>query len=1786
MEGVIRIRGVRQHNLKGWDLDIPIGRWITITGVSGSGKSSLAMDVLYAEGQRRYVETFSPYARQFLERMDRPNVDEVQGIPPALAIEGTHPVRTSRSTVGTMTEITDFLKLLYARMAVPFCPRCNEEIRRTTPDELWEESRRWGHPTPWVITFPVLTQGRDKEEIRMGLLRMGFLRLWRDGQVVNVDEALLAPGEDTLWVVADRLVDPPDSRERFVDSVETAFRYGKGELSIHFQDGYTKRWTNQWRCIRCGVTVHEPSPNLFSFNSPVGACPTCRGFGRVIDIDPDLVIPDPSRSIAQGAVRPFAIPAARMEMKDLLGFCRRNGIPTDIPWAQLDVAQREAILEGRDGYYGVKGFFKWLEGKSYKMHVRVFLSRFRAYVRCPACKGARLRQEALQWKIHGRTLPELCALDVRRCLEFIRHMQTASGNDPALHLLAGEITQRLQYLSDVGLPYLTLDRPSRTLSGGEVERVMLTRALGSRLVNTLFVLDEPSVGLHTRDIERLVWVIRNLVTQGNTAIVVEHDPDIIRCSDQVIDLGPGAGGRGGRLIFFGPPDHLGEEAPGSVTGRFLAGTRSIPIPERRRKPSADRVILLRAVRENNLKGMDLVIPLGVLVCITGVSGSGKSTLVLDILYRGLLRAKGVPCERPGRFGGLDGAQWVDHVELVDQRGLGRTPRANAATYTKAWDAIRKAFSSTDEARRQGRRPGDFSFNVPGGRCETCRGEGFTRVEMQFLSDVLLRCPDCQGRRFKGEILEVLYNGRSIADVLEMTVEEAISFFSAQPQVVKALGPLQGMGLGYLPLGQSLSTLSGGEAQRLRLARFLGGAPGCTLFILDEPTTGLHMEDVRTLLKVLQGLVEQGHSVVVVEHHLDVIKSADYVIDLGPEGGENGGWVVAQGTPEEIASCPDSHTGRHLRGRLEGRFEPPTRPTDPVEGGGGSSQTKVRAIEIRGAREHNLRDLDLDIPRDRLVAITGVSGSGKSTLAFDILFSEGQRRYLESLPAYVRQYIRVLDRPDVDLVSGLPPTVAIEQRTARAGRRSTVATLTEIYHFLRLLYARLGTQHCPRCGVAISQGSTDGIVQAVLHRFRGKEVQVLAPKVAGRKGLHSRLLEQARRRGIQVVRVDGTFIPLEGLHALDRYKEHWIDWVMARGILVASATEKELKVCLERALREGGGVAVVLSGEEDETTYSRRSQCPKCHRGFDELDPRHFSFNSPMGACSGCDGLGVVTVGEQQVVCPSCEGDRISPRGRFVKVLGLSISQATAMTIREASEFWSRAVFPEPWEAVSQPILSEIVPRLQTLERLGLGYLTLDRSAETLSGGEAQRIRLAAQIGSNLRGVCYVLDEPTIGLHPRDQVFLMESLRALRDRGNTVVVVEHDEATIRASDWILDLGPGPGLGGGRLVAQGTFEGLLASRASVTVNAMVASPRRGITSKGRGPKDGQWIKVKGAFQNNLKGIDVEIPLGTLTCVTGVSGSGKSSLVEEVLYASLSQILNGGGGEVHGCMGIEGCEALVRVLKVDHSPIGRTPRSTPATYVGVWDEIRRLFSGLPEARSRGYGPGRFSFNVPSGRCPICEGQGVVRKEMNFLPDVYMTCEACDGDRFSRETLSVTYKDRDIAQVLRMTVDEALSFFRDVPRARRPLQVLADLGLGYITLGQPSPTLSGGEAQRVKLAQELSRPSGGRTLYVLDEPTTGLHILDVRRLLDTLHQLVERGDTVVVVEHNLDVIAAADFIIDLGPEGGREGGRVVAKGPPREILNAQERSHTARCLRVFLDGDARGEGPLTPPPCGFAAS
>jgi excinuclease ABC subunit A len=1039
--------------------------------------------------------------------------------------------------------------------------------------------------------------------------------------------------------------------------------------------------------------------------------------------------------------------------------------------------------------------------------------------------------------------------------------------------------------------------------------------------------------------------------------------------------------------------------------------------------------------------------------------------------------------------------------------------------------------------------------------------------MQFLSDVFITCPDCDGKRFKKNVLEATYKGRNIHDILSMTVDQALNFFKDRPKVLTALKPLTDVGLGYIRLGQPLNTLSGGEAQRLKLSRYLSLKTEKNrrlLFIFDEPTTGLHFDDIEKLLVALQRLVDEGNTVLVIEHNMDVVKTADWVIDLGPEGGDGGGRTVVAGPPEQVAAHKQSHTGRFLKaylaggGRLSKAHQAGGKPQPGISG---PADKLADAIVIKGAREHNLKNVSLSIPRNQLVVLTGVSGSGKSTLAFDIVFAEGQRRYLESLAPYVRQYVKVLERPEVDVVSGLPPTVAIEQRISRASRRSTVATLTEIYHFLRLLYSKLGTQHCPGCGRKLTAQTREAVADQIRGRYRERRATVLAPKVAGRKGFHKDVLARALRMGYEQARIDGALTTLKENMALSRYHEHTIELVVGR---LPTAGLKEL---VARCLKEGNGTLIIIDSKGNEEVFSLRGVCPACGIGLQALDPRVFSFNSKHGACPVCDGLGTADDldEDEHKVCSKCAGSRLKPEALAVRVGGYSIWDLVQSPAGQVDEILKRFSFSRNQAPIAKPVLAEILSRLSLLNRLGLSYLALSRSGDTLSGGEAQRVRLAAQLGSSLTGVCYILDEPTIGLHAKDHQMLLEALRELKDRGNSVLVVEHDEETIRQADYIIDLGPGAGMEGGQVVASGKLTDLKKVPLSVTGACFDGHPHQ-ISSRLRSDKDRPCLKVRGAVEHNLKGINVDFPLGTLICVTGVSGSGKSTLLEETVYKGVRNRLLKQQRNDERFKGIKGWEALDRVLEVDHSPIGRTPRSVPSSYVGFLSDIRKLFAMIPEARARGYKAGRFSFNVSGGRCEACKGHGSLKVAMSFLPDVYIHCEICEGRRFNKETLAVTYKAKNISEVLELTFEEAASFFAAVPSIRRAVQFVCDIGLGYLQLGQPSPTLSGGEAQRIKLAEELAKPSRGRTLYILDEPTTGLHLSDVQRLLSVLQALVDEGNTVAVIEHNMEIIKEADYIIDLGPEGGDKGGRVVAKGSPVKLLAHPNGSYTAQYLKEYL--------------------
>jgi excinuclease ABC subunit A len=1894
-QGTIRIRGARQHNLKNLDLDLRTGELTVVTGPSGSGKSSLVFDTLYAEGQRRYVETFSAYARQFLDRMDKPAVDRVEGVPPAIAIDQTNPVRSSRSTVGTMTELNDHLKLLFARAAQLYDRQTALPVRHDTPETIYTELARRseaGDPR-LVVTFPVeLPANTTAAELEQWLAASGFTRVQAEREV-----ATPTGPRKVLDVAADRFRLHGTEKARVVEAIEVALKRGSGRMTVYAQAG-DEAW-DLWKfstglhCPESDLRYADPIPSMFSFNSAVGACETCRGFGRVIGVDYGLVIPNDKLTLRAGAIKPMQTPAWSECQDDLMRHAEPAGIPRDTPWYKLTPEQQHWVIHGTPGYrdgqwskqwYGVKRFFEYLESKAYKMHIRVLLSKYRSYTPCPVCNGARLKTESLLWRIGskadadaalppaqrflpagvgwsreqlealpGLSLHDLMLMPIERMRRFFEQVlpqatagavQTSPGELQALKLLFDEINTRLRYLCDVGIGYLTLDRQSRTLSGGEVQRINLTTALGTSLVNTLFVLDEPSIGLHPRDMNRITEAMKRLRDAGNTLVVVEHDPAVMLAADRMIDMGPGPGEKGGQIVFDGTPEDL--KHADTLTGAYLGARKQVGMGFKRAVTDATPRLILEGAREHNLHNVTVDFPLQRLVCVTGVSGSGKSSLIQDVLAPALMRHFGKATEMPGAHDRLLGADHLGDVVFVDQSPIGKTARSNPVSYVGAWDAVREIFATSPLARQRSYTSSKFSFNSGDGRCPTCGGSGFEHVEMQFLSDVYLRCPDCDGKRYRPEILEVTIERQAVgqlrprvmnvADVLDLTVSEAAALFAHDRDVIRALQPIVDVGLEYVKLGQPVPTLSGGESQRLKLAGFLAGAAKSatqsrqalatrgTLFLFDEPTTGLHFDDIAKLMRALRKLLDVGHSLIVIEHNLDVIRASDWLIDLGPEGGDAGGLVVAEGTPEDVRAHATSHTGQALReyDRAMGLGAHAVEEGRPLQAVVRERRPPPESIQIVNAKEHNLKSLSVNIPHGKFSVITGVSGSGKSTLAFDILFNEGQRRYLESLNAYARSIVQPAGRPEVDAVYGIPPTVAIEQRLSRGGRKSTVGTTTEVWHFLRLLYVKLGVQHCTKDGAEVRPQTPDSIAAQLLKRYRGQHIGLLAPLVINRKGVYTELADWARPRGYTHLRVDGNFLPTTGFPRIDRFKEHTIELPVA-DIIVSPASEALLRDKLAVALEHGKGVvhvlapldglrAAMMAGAPAEgigrvEVFSTKRACPVCSTSYAELDPRLFSYNSKHGWCPDCVGTGVRLTREQRKAfddtqrdddnkgreqtfaepevedvadeaCATCHGTRLNPQARAVQFAGTGITDIARLSVREIRQ-WVEGLQIEGAMStretgIARDLVPEIKSRLEFLEEVGLGYLTLDRGAPTLSGGEAQRIRLAAQLGSNLQGVCYVLDEPTIGLHARDNQILLNALHKLGDKGNTLVVVEHDEDTIRRADHIIDIGPSAGKRGGRLVAQGSAADVSAAADSVTGRYLLHAIHH--PQQARRALDGEtaFLTVRGASLHNLTQFDVRVPLKRLVAVTGVSGSGKSTLARDVLLANVQAVVGKKTApEWTGCTGVEGWQTIDRVLEVDQTPIGKTPRSCPATYIGFWDTIRKLFADTLEARARGYGPGRFSFNTGEGRCPGCEGQGMRTIGMSFLPDVKVPCETCHGARFNPETLAVTWRGKSIGDVLQMEVDEAVEFFAAMPNISHPLQLLKDVGLGYLTLGQPSPTLSGGEAQRIKLVTELSKVRDDvtrrgqkppHTLYVLDEPTVGLHMADVEKLIRVLHRLVDGGHSVVVIEHDLDVIAEADWVIDLGPEGGNAGGRVVAQDTPEQVVRLG--THTGRALGPVL--------------------
>ncbi len=1699
----IVIKGAREHNLRDLDLVLPRNQLICFSGVSGSGKSSLAFDTLYAEGQRRYIESLSSFARQFLGQLPKPEVDQISGLSPSISISQKTAGQNPRSTVGTITEIYDFLRVLYARVATGYCPQCDRPITAQTRQQIIDRIETLPEKTPFLILAPVIRgQKGEHRDLFADLLKKGFIRARVDGNIVRLGDNLRLDRQmrHDIEVVIDRLVQSgPSNRSRLSEAVERALAVGDGNLLIVEDRGQRTEdrggeagkgeggegtepsgaafsLSSKFACTHCNLSFDPPSPQMFSFNSPQGMCSKCSGLGEIHSFDPNLLIPDPKKSFQQGCIEPLGKwkEMGRWKRHIFQGVAetleRLHQLPPhtvlESAWEELPRKIRDAILWGtgsqhitftwRNGPSGHKwgGEYEGIIPKMLQQHretksrmQRLAMEKYMSVIPCGYCKGERLNEQARAFKIETASeapafaeekrlsLPRLCSLAISEVREFFSALNLSESGRIIAEEAVKEIRNRLGFLTNVGLEYLSLSRTAPTLSGGELQRIRLAGQIGSGLVGVLYILDEPSIGLHPRDNDRLLATLGKLRDQGNTVIVVEHDEETMLAADHLVDFGPGPGVHGGHIVAQGNPWDLledrgqrtedrgqeeekvksvakrrgkeNEEAgtgnkiagqtsasessslssvlcplssdsrPPSSTLQFLSGEEKIDIPATRRSGNG-KTLTIRNARQNNLKGIDVGIPLGKFVCVTGVSGSGKSSLVNDILVEALNLELNRGLGDPGAHDGIDGLEHLDKMISIDQSPIGRGPHSNPATYTKVFDEIRKLFAEVPDAKLKGYSPGRFSFNVAGGRCEACEGRGSKKLEMDFLADIWVPCTVCNGRRFNQETLSVKFKGKSIFQVLDMDVEEALEHFENIPKIRHYLQTLSDVGLGYMKLGQPSPTLSGGEAQRIKLAKELvKRSTGKTLYLLDEPTTGLHFADIKMLLKVLHDFVDAGNTVLVVEHNLDVIKTADWIIDLGPEGGEAGGYVVAEGTPEEIIKNDElriknedsgnkfrkrtSYTARSLA-KVLNRAKPglqreKSKEQEKLKGREKSKDKKKilnsqflihNSIVVRGAEEHNLKNVSLEIPREQMTVFCGPSGSGKSSLAMDTVYAEGQRRYVESLSSYARQFVGQMQKPKVEHIEGLSPAIAIEQKAASHSPRSTVGTVTEIHDYLRVLFARLGVPYCPECDVPIGTQSLDEIVAKIMLLDPDKRLLIAAPLNVEVGQQYETLWKRLREDGYIRVRIDGITYPLESVPEIDRRRRHAVEVIVDRIVLNEDRSGRgRIADSVENALELGQGVIHIIEvdPEREETDWkttkqSRHLSCEKCGRSFEPLTPHHFSFNSPLGWCPHCEGLGVqsganpmrflhdpkLTLAEgavalfpnvagpmfaamlqafskqtgiptdipfeqldarfrrlifhgtgemwfavedrgkriedrkkkksenlssilyplssfkfqfkglypaleeaarlvpqfrgrleymvDEVECSVCLGSRLRDDAAAVRFLGETMDQICRRPLGKLIELFENWEPDETERKIAGDLLEEIRNRLRFLIDVGLEYLTLSRPSPSLSGGETQRIRLAAQIGSGLVGVLYVLDEPTIGLHPRDNGKLIAALRKLRDLGNTMLLVEHDKEVIAGADMLVDFGPQAGKFGGEIVAAGNPAAVVKKKGSVT------------------------------------------------------------------------------------------------------------------------------------------------------------------------------------------------------------------------------------------------------------------------------------------------------------------------------------------------------------------------------------
>ena len=1905
-EDNLNIVNAHENNLKNISLTIPKNKLVVVTGVSGSGKSSLVFDTIFKEGQRRYIASLSTYARQFIQNVDQPLVDIIDGLSPTICIDQKSVGRNPRSTVGTVSEVYDFLRLLYSRLGVPHCPNGHGPIESQSVKNIIKKLYLNNEGKLFSIMAPLVIdrKGEYRKEFEK-YYHQGFTRILADNKICFLNEPpeLNRYEKHTLELIVDRVSITKENQVRISEAIYKAISLAEGKVSF-LDNSFVEEnnLKNKFRkngaiyflsnihnaCRVCGVSIKELEPKLFSFNSPADFCRECQGLGYLNQFKVDYFVNDEEKGVFSGAIHVLNkdgnVLYTKTGYREIKKLFKEFKLEISTPWKNLPAELKHKILSGdesRTNGFSIKATMDFL----YRKYRISFFEKYMLRESCSKCCGTGLNEIARSVTFQGKKIFELSALTIKNLYDFFQKVNPRDYQAEIWLPIIKEINERLIFLIKVGVEYLSLNRKANTLSGGESQRIRLAAQIGKGLEGCLYIFDEPSIGLHQIDNQKLIGILQVLKNNGNSLIVIEHDEETMLAADHLVEIGPLAGEFGGKVVFSNSPLNVTNEAirnneKSFSTIDYLIGKNKVFSHDQ--ENDFKQHLTLKEINKFNLKNLTVTLPLNSLTVFTGVSGSGKSTL-FEVIQQSWLEKN-----RQQQYQSLKSVANFDEIKklvIINQKPIGRTLRSNPATYTGIWNHIRDMFTSLEEARLRNYQKGRFSFNVKGGRCEDCGGSGFNRIELHLFSPVDVVCESCSGKRFNNATLEIHYENKNIYDILDLTIEKAKEFFKNIPKLAKALELLSDIGLGYLKLGQPSPTLSGGEAQRIKLVtELIKGGRGGTLFLLDEPTTGLHFKDIECLLKILYKLKQEKNTILVIEHNLEIIKSADYLMELGPKGGEEGGKIIADGTALEVAEKRTA-TGKVLKEYYLRQDKKNQKhffklkninelfPSSLKKKNTAKAKKKPNPqIVIEGLKKHNLKNISLNINKNEITVFTGVSGSGKSSIALDSIFAEGQRRYLESLSTYARRFLDRIPRIEVDKIENLSPTICIDQKSKTNNPRSTLGTQTEIYDHLRTLLTGLGLPHCPQCSCPLTKHTPQSVVKELQRENISppKTLIVTAPLYS-----HSRkdfffikdltnlasYLEIYREKGFLRFLINEKMFNIndEKITKIKASAVKSVSVVLDR-VNLNQANENRLIESLELAFQLGKGIASISS---DGKTYSY-SQFYSCLKDnyflMEEIIPRHFSFNHHLGSCEQCHGIGehyginekllienfhlpflngampahltqfllkiesfkvlLDEVQQQKIdlfnlpyyeltpkerkfilygdfkfswiglskfiknllqeerykknyrdwfllmnetICDECKGGRLKKEILKITIEGHNIHELTLKKVSELLTFINK--FKKKLTAREKQIaknpLNEISFRLSKLKELGLGYLSLDRKIATLSGGEIQRIRLANQIGNKLKEVIYVLDEPTIGLHERDTERLLKVMTDLKQNKNTVLVVEHDATLIKKADNIVDVGPKAGELGGEIIYQGKNQKKFLTKTSVYPYLY---GRKKIIYRNRKKVDLEkdpYLSSAKIYENNLKGIEVRLPLGKLIGISGVSGSGKSSLASWINNEMLKMIQMKKTTHLQYVNLGNTAPKIKTVCSINQDAISLNKRSIIATYMGVYDLVRDVFALTHEAKANGFNKSFFSFNSPKGSCLKCQGLGMEEIEMHFISDVDVVCEECQGQKFKKEVLKIYYQGKNIHEVLEMTFNQALDFFYQFKLLREKIKRLINAGLGYLKLGFRTSNLSGGELQRLKIAYELAFADPRSTLYILDEPTTGLHFSDIEMLFQLLEEILNQNGTLLVIEHNVDFLRSVDHLIDLGLEGGEQGGSLMAMGSPDEV-KTKKMGYTAKFL------------------------